>query len=507
MDIKVKMFSCNFETYKRVYKDAVQRAYKKDGIDINSDNINLEIIKLDGYNVQSQRSQKIHSRSISVYENSKLKYIIGFSNTNYDEDKKLEVEKFGGKYVYGRKDYHSNTYLFQGLNKVFEYYYDSLNSGENVKLYIYLLDTEESYAKNLSNLMNYRKLATIGFDILNLDKISFKEYEPLGFSMEESHNDIKYISFNKFANDILYLSKRNIGNVPSYLKCIDEDYDISKNDIYNSQEFVDITKQKYIYTFKTLSAEGYDSFFTMWALIVLANNENKHLEFLFGSQLYHLKNGEENYKQSTGFTGPILELIDKANLQINYETSDEILHQLEREKSQYETAKAHRDLRNQELFKNNMREKGVLTKCYLCGCEIENILEAAHLWGVAEISKATAETINQVYLDKDMKILIDNNNEHCNEQFYKKYMLANSGDNGVWLCSNHHGLFDSNYYCFDSSSGKVLIKLDATPESKMFFDLITTENQLPNEILTNRTRIFLSKRQEIFASKQKEVVN
>lgn len=498
MNITVKIYSCNYETYSKVYRDAVKRAYAKDNVYIDVNAIKVEVIQLDGDTIQAQRSQTVHTRTISVFENEKLKYIIGFSNTNYDEDKRLEVETNGGKYVYGRKDYHSNTYLFQGLNKVFDYYYDSLNAGADVKLYIYLLDTNESYARNLSNLMNYRKLATIGFDILNLDKISFKEYEPLGFSLEEAHNDIKYISFNKFANDILYLSKKNSGNVPSYLKCIDEEYDISKNDITKNQEYVDLTKHKYIYTFKTLSAEGYDSFFTMWALIILANNEGKKLEFLFGSQLYHLKNGEENYRQSTGFTGPILELIDKANLQINFETSDEILHQFEREKNQYETAKANNDLRNQELFKNNMREKGLLTKCYLCGCEIENILEAAHLWGVADISKASADIINQVYENQDMKELINTEDDQHNEQFYKKYMLANCGDNGVWLCSNHHGLFDSNYYCFDSESGKILVKMDATPESKLFFDLITVNDQLPEEILTNRTRIFLSKREEKF---------
>src|SRR5699024_214133 len=153
----------------------------------------------------------------------------------------------------------------------------------------------------LSNLMNYRKLATIGFDILNIDQISFSEYEQLGFSMEESHDDIKYISFNKFANDILYLSKKNIVNVPSYLKCIDESYDIPNETDTDADNDNVISNKKYIYTFKTLSAEGYDSFFTMWTLMILAEKEGKNLEFQFGTQFYNLKDGEENYKQSTGF--------------------------------------------------------------------------------------------------------------------------------------------------------------------------------------------------------------
>lgn len=42
--------------------------------------------------------------------------------------------------------------------------------------------------------------------------------------------------------------------------------------------------------------------------------------------------------------------------------------------------------------------------------------------------------------------------------FIKKDVLANSGDNGVWLCNNYYGMFDSNLYCFDSKYGKVVIR-------------------------------------------------
>lgn len=496
MKIVAKIFNCNYETYKKFYKDAITRAYKKDNININPEEIIVVIDELPGVTIQSQRSVAKHTRTISVLENDKLKYIIGFSNTNFDEDKRKEITKFGGKYIYGKDNYHSNTYLFQGLNKVFEYYYDEINNGNNIKLYFYLLDVDESYANNLSNLMNYRKLATIGFDILNIDQISFSEYEQLGFSMEESHDDIKYISFNKFANDILYLSKKNIGNVPSYLKCIDESYDISNETDTDADNDNVISNKKYIYTFKTLSAEGYDSFFTMWTLMILAEKEGKNLEFQFGTQLYNLKDGEENYKQSTGFTGPLINLIKKANLNIKYETSEEILYQFNREKDQYEIAKKNNTLRNQELFKNNMRKKGIQTKCYLCGCEMENILEAAHLWGVAEIKNASLNTINSFFENPNMNELIDLNNIHHNELFYKKYILANSGDNGIWLCSNHHGLFDDNYYCFDSENGKVLVSINSDEESRVFFELITRNEFLPIEILTERTKLFLKIRQD-----------
>lgn len=498
MMIKAKVYNCNYETYKKIYKDAVMRAYMIDGIEISADDIQLIIEVLPGNTVQAQRSTTKHTRTISVFENDELKYIIGISNTNYDEDKQKEVDLSGGKYVYGVSQYHSNTYLVQGINKIFNYYYDEKEINSKVKLYFYLLDTDQSYAYNLSNLMNYRKLATIGFIVLNLDQISFKEYEPLGFSLDENIEDIKYISLNKFANDIAYLSKKNIGNVPSYLKCIDNDYDISTEiddeEIRNNL----LHDKKYIYTFKTLSAEGYDSFLTMWVLNILAKKENKTIEFSFATEIYHLCDGKENYRYTTGFTGPIIELIEKAKLDIHYETSDEILHQFERERNQYEIAKRKNILRNQELFKNNLREKGIQTKCYLCGCEIENILEAAHLWGVAEIKNASTDEINDVLKRPAFANIIDRNDSHASEQFYKRYKLANSGDNGIWLCSNHHGLFDSNFFCFDNEDGKILIKLSSKDDEKLFFSLITPYDKIPKEVITQVTKVFIEKRKNIF---------
>ena len=503
MKIVARIFNANIETYKKIYVDAIKRAYKKDGININPNQIQLEIENIPGTTtIHSQRSNDRHSRTIKVLEDDEIKYIIGVSNTNYDEDTKKEKELLGEVYdKYGGDQYHANTYLIQGINRIFDYYFDVKNENKNVKLYFYLLDIDRTYPHNLFNLMIYRKLATIGFEVLNIDKVSFKEYEQLGFSLQEGIKDISYISFNKFYNDLIFISKGNSFNVPSYLKCVDYDYDISKENDYDTEEgFVNYssTKQLYIYTFKTLGAQQYDSLLTMWTLTILANNEHKQLKFMFAPEKYNFRLGQDIPKFTEGFTKPVNELIERLGLDRNYETTDEVLQQLNRETNQYETAKSKNILRNQELFKNNLRKKGIQTKCYLCGCEIENILEAAHLWGVADIRKSSNEEINEVLSKDYMKDLIDLENTHHNEQFYKKYILANSGDNGVWLCSNHHGLFDSNFYCFDSSEGKILFKLSATEEDKLFFNLITSNDKLPKEILTDKTKEFLSKRQELF---------
>lgn len=225
--------------------------------------------------------------------------------------------------------------------------------------------------------------------------------------------------------------------------------------------------------------------------------ENKNVEFLFSKEQYNF-NDRKNIKTTKNLAGSIISLFKTLGIDIKYETSDEIRQELNRQKDQFNRAKKNNELRNQELFKNNMRARGIQTKCCLCGCEIENILEAAHIWGIAELKKADTKTIRSVISNKAMQDLIDITSEHKDDDFYKKYMIANSGDNGIWLCSNHHGLFDSHYFCFDSENGKIIIntqKLQENSSLMEFFNKITTNRQLPNEVMSEKTKIFLSKNQ------------
>lgn len=496
MKIVAKIFSCNYETYKHYYKDAIARAFEKDNIRIDVNSIIVEIEELPGDTIQSQRAPSgKHSRTITVLVDNNPTYIIGFSNTGFDDDRKKECESGGKYYNYGNSDYHSNTYLCQGINKIFELYYDTRKLFSSVKLYFYLLDVgKKSYPDNLSNNMTYRELYTLGFEILNIDKIKFAEFSQLGFSLEENGTSYGYTSFNKFTNDIVFISKKNNANIPAYLKCID--YDFIMSDDEEEEKISSLSNREYIYTFKTLGAQSYDNFLTMWTLNSLADRENKKLKFLFSKEKFNfrLNQPKEDVKYTEDFPETITRLFDKIGINIEYENSDEMRQQLNREIRQYEIAKRNNNIRNQELFKNNLREKGLQTKCYLCGCEIEEILEAAHFWEISSIKNASSQTINDVLGIECMKDLINDDDIHSNELFYKKYVLANSGENGVWLCGNHHGLFDSKIYCFDSSNGKVILKMDVESEEKAFQNFNIKYTQLPQEILTEKTKVFLSKR-------------
>ena len=161
--------------------------------------------------------------------------------------------------------------------------------------------------------------------------------------MQEGIDGIEYISFNKFYNDLLAISGSNSSNAPSYLKCIDYDYDVSKendNDYEEDTLFSNSKSQLYIYTFKTLGAQQYDSMLTMWTLTILAQREHKNLKFMFAPEKYNFRLGQEIPKFTEGFTEPVNNLIARLGLDRNYETTDEVLQQMDREKNQYELAKA-----------------------------------------------------------------------------------------------------------------------------------------------------------------------
>lgn len=68
----------------------------------------------------------------------------------------------------------------------------------------------------------------------------------------------------------------------------------------------------------------------------------------------------------------------------------------------------------------NLLEKFGQKKCALCSCTIPEIVQGAHLWSVSDIAKTQSLSSEE------------------------KYNHAICKDNGLWLCSNHHKLFDSN---------------------------------------------------------------
>ncbi len=487
MELKAKIYSCYRLTYSKIYKDVVSRLYPN--FDTEKIKLEIEDISNNGQrSIQSQRSLRQYvTRTIRVYEDNKLVHIVGLSNTNYDLDKKHEKELDPTKkYVYGRKDYHGNTYLKQGSPDIFNYYFSEKPNG--VKLSFYLLDTNTSIPSNMFNVLSYRELQTIGFKILNIDEVDFSNYTATGCVLNSTSN-IAFSSFNKYMNDIALISKRNTGNMPSFLQC-------QEHLVYNEDNTESYFTDKYIYTFKALSAQGYDSLFRTWCMKVLADREGTAIEFRLGKQYFHYD--AEELSVSDRLTGPILQTFENAGIHIEYVTNDEFMREKDMEENAYISAKNRKDPRNQSLFRNNIRKKGIPTSCVICGNDNPSVLKAAHLWEVSSIKNADANTINNFININNLFDLIDQTSSHKNELFFKKYCLTNSGDNGIWLCGNHHDLFDSNYFYFESEYGTVVLHFEDEKQAADFLNETVEDCRIPLEVFTRATKAFNAQRNICF---------
>jgi hypothetical protein len=148
------------------------------------------------------------------------------------------------------------------------------------------------------------------------------------------------------------------------------------------------------------------------------------------------------------------------------------------------------------MFRNNLRQKGILTKCAVCDCEIEGLLDAAHLWGIKEIKQEDGRKLNSFINSTSLRELFLNTTNQ--EIEFKRFVLANSGDNGIWLCKSHHTAFDRFYFSFNENNGR-LYQFEI--EDKNYQSLIAllgiNEFALDKNIINENTKAFLTKRNSV----------
>lgn len=119
----------------------------------------------------------------------------------------------------------------------------------------------------------------------------------------------------------------------------------------------------------------------------------------------------------------------------------------------------------------NLLEKLGNKKCSFCECKIPQIIQGAHIWSVSDIKKM----------------------EHLTQD--EKLECAIDGENGIWLCQNHHKLLDVHFLKI-SLDGK--IKYQAQVEENVdYIKQITSIIELSPDILTDRFIKYLEKRNRI----------
>lgn len=149
-------------------------------------------------------------------------------------------------------------------------------------------------------------------------------------------------------------------------------------------------------------------------------------------------------------------------------TSDLVL-----ERSEFET----NDSLRSPTYLYNLLDKLGHKKCSLCDCEIPQIIQGAHIWPVASIKRT-----NELNLET-------------------KIQHAINGDNGLWLCNNHHKLFDINLL-YISPDGRLKYKTNIEQIHEEYLRDFTIYRQLPNEILTPNFIEYLDKRNRLLDERQ-----
>ena len=107
--------------------------------------------------------------------------------------------------------------------------------------------------------------------------------------------------------------------------------------------------------------------------------------------------------------------------------------------------------------------------CVLCDCQISEIIQGAHIWPVADIKKN-----NQLSQDE-------------------KLAYATDGENGLWMCQNHHKMFDSDIIKI-SRDGEVTYKPGIDSSDFDYIDSITTITTLPPKLITNDFKRYIDMR-------------
>jgi predicted restriction endonuclease len=247
-----------------------------------------------------------------------------------------------------------------------------------------------------------------------------------------------------FLNDRNYLSIK-IKPFYSVSDLIVQKNLIRERNIRNKSSYVTIDENDIQIFGKTYGANKYET--TLLCLAIHKINPS--------IQLYEIEEGDLKELPSDARNVII-------SLGIDVITSDLVL---ERERKEFEI----NDSLRSPTYIHNLLEKFTKKECALCNCEIPQIIQGSHIWPVANIKKA-----KNINLDEKMR-------------------YAKDGDNGLWLCSNHHKLFDANIL-YITLDGRLKYKSKIEQSHKEYLKYLTINTHLSSKVLTSQFIEYLNKR-------------
>ena len=129
------------------------------------------------------------------------------------------------------------------------------------------------------------------------------------------------------------------------------------------------------------------------------------------------------------------------------------------------------NLRNPRFIYNLLEKTNGIKHCTLCDCNIESIIQAAHIFPVKNIRQ-------------------------MNTSFEEKLALATDKDNSMWLCENHHKLFDSGQIHFVND--EIQYSSSLSNDEKDYLNEITTTRRIEHSLYTEGMKRFLTMRDRVY---------
>ena len=308
------------------------------------------------------------------------------------------------------------NYYFQSISTALEKFFDEKVDREYDKQFCFYFMPFEGNIKTDYYIFLFRIMETAGIKFVNKD------------SVFNNHESTTFTAMRDLINERNILKQSNAGNQSTYISDDGDSYGI------------------YGKTFGTNVKE------TILLCLAAINISEKQIK------LYQIL---DNDSESIGEKDKMLiNEFSKQSKINNIEIIDDTL--------EFEEKCNANNLRSPRFNYNLLNKYGGIKKCAICGCEIEQIIQGAHIYPVAEIRK---------------------NQTLSNEQ---KYNYATHKDNGMWLCENHHKLFDSGVMSFVKN--KVVFNDIKKKSDEEFLKEITKYKELSNEIYNSEMEKFFKLR-------------
>ncbi|MCW8966230.1 MAG: HNH endonuclease [Candidatus Pacearchaeota archaeon] len=127
-------------------------------------------------------------------------------------------------------------------------------------------------------------------------------------------------------------------------------------------------------------------------------------------------------------------------------------------------------------FNYNLLEKLGAKKCAFCDCQIPELIEGAHIWPVSDIKSKS------------------------NLSMGEKVICATDGENGIWLCGNHHKILDKNLIKINED-GNIEYLSELDKEMVEHIRKTTPITKIVESIITEKFIGYLNKRNKLLSEK------